>query len=327
MRFVWWLVGLAVLAGGAYLYRPIADFGVETWLTIGITAATWSIVVFTSTVVDRIVAPNDGDSRGVFTALLSLAFASMGGVFVVAVHAQAAEKNWGTFGDFLGGVLNPVLTFLSFMALLFTIILQQREIHGAKEDGKVLQSQRHADRLSSERMQFENTFFQMVSIHNTIVNSIDVDRGPSKNPLRGRDCFKEFYDGMKATYDTDLSSDEMAKSLAAHDHIWKSYRNDLAHYYRYIYNIVRFINESDVDKTRYIRILRAQFSDFELVVMFYNGLIPLAAKSKEYVEYFSMLNNLPRELLFSPAHEKFYQPSAFDEKAPRQPLSFKDGAS
>ncbi len=95
MRFGLWPAGLAVLAGGAYAYRPVTDFGIETWLTIGIIAATWSIVIFTSTVVDRIVAPNDGDSRGVFTALLSLAFAAMGGVFVVAVHAQAAEKNWG----------------------------------------------------------------------------------------------------------------------------------------------------------------------------------------------------------------------------------------
>jgi len=327
MRFVYWLLGLAVLAGGAYLYRPVSDFGVETWLTIGIIAATWSILVFTSTVVDRIVAPNDGDSRGVFTALLSLAFASMGAVFVVAVHAEAAEKNWGTFGDFLGGVLNPVLTFLSFMALLFTIILQQREIHGAKEDAKVLQSQRHADRLSSDRMQFENTFFQMVSIHNTIVNSIDVDRGPSKNQLRGRECFKHFRDEMQTFYDADPSTDELKKSLAAHDHLWKSYQNDLAHYYRYLYNIIRFINESDVNKTRYIRILRAQLSDFELLVLFYNGLFPLAVKFKEYVEFFTLFDNLPKDLLFDRSHDEFYEPSAFDEKAPKKPLSFKDAAT
>lgn len=324
MRFLGWLLGLAVLAGVVYLYRPIADYGVEIWLTVGIIATTWSIVLFTSTIVDRVVAPNDGDSRGVFTALLSLAFASMGAVFVVAVHAQAADKNWGTFGDFLGGVLDPVLTFLSFMALLFTIILQQREIHGAKEDAKVLQDQRRADRLSRERMQFENTFFQMVSIHNTIVNSIDVDRGPSKNQLHGRECFKHFRDEMQKFYNADATTDELTKSLAAHDHLWRSYQKDLAHYYRYLYNIIRFINESDVNKTRYIRILRAQLSDFELLVLFYNGLFPLAAKFKEYVEFFTLFDNLPKDLLFDRCHEQFYEPSAFDEKAQKKPLSFTD---
>lgn len=320
MRFIVWLAGLVVIAGAVLFYPPVTEFIAETWLSVGIVTAVWSIVVWTSTVVDHIVAPNNGDSRGVFTALISLAFASMGAVFVAGIHGDWAEKNWGTFGDFLGGVLNPVLTFLSFMALLFTIILQQREIHGAKEDAKELQIQRREDRLSSERMQFESTFFQMVSIHNTIVNAIDVDRGLSKNQLRGRECFKLFREEMQRFYEEDPSADELGKSLAAHDHIWKSYQNDLAHYYRYLYNIIRFINESDVDKTRYIRILRAQFSDFELLVMFYNGLIPLAAKSKEYIEFFSLFNNLPKNLLFNPSHEKFYKASAFDEKAPRKPL-------
>ncbi|MCD2184882.1 putative phage abortive infection protein [Rhizobium sp. GN54] len=324
MRFLAWLAGLIAVGVGAYLYRPISEFNLEIWLSVGIAVAVCSILAWTSTVIDRVVDPKEGDSRGVFTFLISVAFALIGIVFVVAIHGDWADKNWGTFGDFLGGVLNPALTFLSFMALLFTIILQQREIHGAKNDAKELRDQRRDDRLSSERMQFENTFFQMLSIHNTIVNSMDVDRGQSKNQLRGRDCFKHFRDIMKDYYDADPTPDELRKALAAHDKLWESCQNDLAHYYRYFYNIIRFINESDVDKTRYIRILRAQFSDFELLVMFYNGLIPLAAKSKEYVEFFSMLNNLPKDLLFNPSHESFYEPSAFDEKAQKKPLSFTD---
>jgi hypothetical protein len=35
----------------------------------------------------------------------------------------------GEWGDFFGGVLNPLLTFLTFMGLLITIILQQQELH------------------------------------------------------------------------------------------------------------------------------------------------------------------------------------------------------
>jgi uncharacterized membrane protein len=326
MRFLAWVTGLIAIGVGAYLYRPISEFNLEIWLSIGIAVAVWSILTWTSTVIDQLVAPKDGDSRGVFTFLISLAFALIGIVFVVGIHGDWAEKNWGTFGDFLGGVLNPALTFLSFMALLFTIILQQREIHGAKKDAKEIRGQRRDDRLSSERMQFENTFFQMLSIHNTIVNSIDVDRGQSKNQLRGRDCFKHFRDIMKDFYDTDPTPDELPKALAAHDELWISYQNDLAHYYRYLYNMIRFINESNVDKARYIRILRAQLSDFELLVLFYNGLFPLAKKFKEYVEYFTLFDNLPKDLLFSPSHEKFYERSAFDEKAPKKPLSFRDAA-
>ncbi|MCA2411242.1 putative phage abortive infection protein [Rhizobium leguminosarum] len=324
MRFAIWILGLATLVGCAAFFRPAAGLGVELVLTTGVLAVVWSIALWTSKVVDRIVEPSRGDSRGVFAFLLVLAFLSMGAVFIVGVHSQWAEKNLGTFGDFLGGVLNPVLTFLSFMALLFTIILQQREIHAGKKTAEDLQEERRGDRLVSERMQFENTFFQMVAIHNTIVNSIDVDRGPSKSQLRGRECFKYFCDQMLASYNSNSSADELQKSLTAHNDLWKSYQNDLAHYYRYLYNIIRFINESNVNKIRYIRILRAQLSDFELLVLFYNGLFPLATKFKAYVEFFTLFDNLPKDLLFNRSHEDFYDASAFDEKAPKKPLPFAD---
>lgn len=35
---------------------------------------------------------------------------------------------WGQFGDFFGGTLNPLLSFLTFIALLFTILLQSRQL-------------------------------------------------------------------------------------------------------------------------------------------------------------------------------------------------------
>ena len=62
-------------------------------------------------------------------------------------------------------------------------------------------------------------------------------------------------------------------------------------------------------------------------MLFYNGLFPLARKFKEYVEFFALFNNLPKDLLFDSFHEKFYEPSAFDENSPKMPLSFTDAAT
>ncbi len=38
------------------------------------------------------------------------------------------HERWGTFGDFFGGTLNPLLSFLGLLALLLTIVLQNRQI-------------------------------------------------------------------------------------------------------------------------------------------------------------------------------------------------------
>jgi hypothetical protein len=40
----------------------------------------------------------------------------------------ASHDAWGQFGDYIGGVLNPVLAFLSFAALLLALILQGKEL-------------------------------------------------------------------------------------------------------------------------------------------------------------------------------------------------------
>lgn len=44
--------------------------------------------------------------------------------------------DWGPFGDFFGGVLNPILGFFSFLALLYTIHIQQQELRLTRRELK-----------------------------------------------------------------------------------------------------------------------------------------------------------------------------------------------
>lgn len=38
------------------------------------------------------------------------------------------HERWGTFGDFVGGTLNPILSFLGLIALLLTLVLQNKQL-------------------------------------------------------------------------------------------------------------------------------------------------------------------------------------------------------
>ena len=40
----------------------------------------------------------------------------------------AKTEFWGQFGDYMGGVLNPFVALLAFMALLYTIVQNQEEL-------------------------------------------------------------------------------------------------------------------------------------------------------------------------------------------------------
>lgn len=42
-------------------------------------------------------------------------------------------SSWGAFGDYIGGVINPILGFFSFMALLITLDLQRKQLNKTEE--------------------------------------------------------------------------------------------------------------------------------------------------------------------------------------------------
>lgn len=51
-------------------------------------------------------------------------------------HSGLSEKHevWGQFGDFIGESLNPILSFLSLIALILTVALQSKQMNIAREE-------------------------------------------------------------------------------------------------------------------------------------------------------------------------------------------------
>lgn len=52
------------------------------------------------------------------------------------VNAKAA---WGQFGDFVGGTLNPMVSLLALVGLVFTILLQHEAMMGVQRDAAASQ--------------------------------------------------------------------------------------------------------------------------------------------------------------------------------------------
>ena len=113
-------------------------------------------------------------------------------VFIVNAFSFG-KSTFGEWGDFFGGVLNPILTFLTFMGLLFTIVLQQTELRESRKEFERSANALELQNQAIEKQSFESTFFQMLLLHNQIINSIDLVKGRTGQTTRGRDCFSVFY--------------------------------------------------------------------------------------------------------------------------------------
>ncbi len=256
------------------------------------------------------------------------------GAFCIVIVATAfaivhydAGATGGTFGDFIGGTLNPILTFLTFMALLITIVLQQKELAETRNELAASARALEDQHRSLDRQNFETTFFQMLTLHNTIVNSIDLEwrnRSPNsydaasgniKRRAVGRDCFKQFFDNYKKNYDEIGEIEDKDRLQLAYNNFWDRRQQDLAHYYRYLYNVLRFVHDYNgiSDKLRYVKLLRAQLSDYELLMLFYTALNKNGLNYWIYIHDYELFDNLPPSMLIKQEHKVLYSAKSFGE--------------
>lgn len=48
-------------------------------------------------------------------------------------HLSKSPEVWGQFGDFVGGVLNPILSFITVVILIITTIYQQKQYENSEK--------------------------------------------------------------------------------------------------------------------------------------------------------------------------------------------------
>ena len=89
------------------------------------------------------------------------------------------SATWGTFGDYLGGTLNPIISFLALIGLLYTIHQQAQEMQATREELKQAAEQQRQQVEQQSRQseifnlqQFESTFFSLLEQHNKIIEKI-----------------------------------------------------------------------------------------------------------------------------------------------------------
>lgn len=248
--------------------------------------------------------------------LLGVAGSSTVGVLVTGYYNVKTFKDLGAWGDFAGGLLNPVLTFITFLAVLLTILLQRKELALTRDE-----MTRSADALEKQdetlqRQSFENTFFEMLRLHNSILESIDLVNPETNQITKGRDAFNVFYNRLTKKYreiDAKKPSnvDQKAVVELAYFLFWRDARTELGHYFRFLFNFFRFIENSRIGDEFYPKLLRSQLSDQELLLLFYNNVSKGGAAFQTYADRYALFDNLSVERLLNREHAKFASAEAY----------------
>jgi len=120
--------------------------------------------------------------------------------------------------------------------------------------------------------------------------------------IRGRACFKYVY----AEQPNSIAEAGMRPDGANYETLESHFADYFSHYFRLLYRLLRYIDNSDdikdiSDKEKIkeecFGILKAHLSTFELLVIFYNGLLEKNRKAKSLYEKAKIFDNLNIEYL------------------------------
>lgn len=265
-------------------------------------------------------------------------FAGINIPIVSLVNAEAAQY-WGQLGDFFGGVLNPILSFLALVAVATSLRMQTLELNAARHEAaasqdilvnqtKVLERQQAV----LERQNFESNFYGLLQVHDRNLQGVRFQFGAE--PDVGRLAFgalaNRFHvDRIDFTY----LNEELCKQ-AVMVHVQKFYSQsylELGHYYRTLQEIFFYIEsfaseslavnsadsvpvdvERQVLRWRYGGLVASLLSSAELECMFLYCMATEGAPLKVYVERYGLLRNLPpRSNYANPALKDVYSSSAY----------------
>ncbi|MDB2356038.1 putative phage abortive infection protein [Pseudoalteromonas sp.] len=250
---------------------------------------------FESMFTDENGEQNSASLNKILFKILTYAVISAATLLVINLLLISFTDRGGVFGDFMGGVLNPILTFFTLFGLIATIVIQRQELRLAR-----VEYEKTADALGTQAV--ETTFFNILDLHHKIADSIKVDideisqksktekvfsemvlataKISRKSVFEGRVAFEEILNILSINSSSPEEVIERYKFLQDHNN------HVLGHYFRNLYQALKVIHSyeesllSEKQKRKYTSILRAQLSTKELALLFINCLEGVSDKGQ-----------------------------------------------
>ncbi|OGB29289.1 MAG: hypothetical protein A3F78_19685 [Burkholderiales bacterium RIFCSPLOWO2_12_FULL_61_40] len=238
------------------------------------------------------------------------------GSYIFAFQKLPVTENptaWGTFGDYMGGLLNPLISLFTLIVAMKVWGLQKTELletrKAVEEQGKTAEQQRR-----------EQRFFDFLNLYQVTLQSVSFEErhamtadtimhtertAPPPKTKSGKQAFlfltssgtspiRQVRDLFQTEgfEDSGLNQLPTIYSVAV---VWDKKSPLLDHYFRTVFTVLReaepILKE---DHYRYIKLFRAQLSRDEINLLAMNLLCdPEGKKMRGLVARYGMLKHLP----------------------------------
>ncbi|WP_176947603.1 MULTISPECIES: putative phage abortive infection protein [unclassified Variovorax] len=295
-----------------------------------------------------------------------VAFVVLAALFVLLLYFNVFHRyklsvdpgDWGAFGDYVGGIINPIVGIATVTLIFLTLILQKKELQASLEEI------RRAHK-SAVLQGFEQSLFSWLANYHSLLAATK-----SKFGGEGRQALTSMYEkrfsgvvAMQKHYlevcnetldeeEAKIHLGDMRRTAASGDpdewinfsnvfglSLWgyrevvRTHRSELDAVFRTLYRLLRWIDTSELDdaqKWHYVALVRAQLSWIELVFILYNTLTPAGEKFARLANDYALFDNLegaPDEIVDAIASEfTIAPPHIFTAEQPPKSWPFTDTA-
>lgn len=165
------------------------------------------------------------------------------------VSSSVAE--WGQFGDYLGGILNPIFGLITVVIISATLQSQVK---------------------SSRKQEFDNQFFSLLTLYDSVLQSIDRHSSRDGSVRKGRDCFYLFFKDIVRISEKNKVPLNVAYSSFLEVRGW-----EIEHYFRTVYHLFKHVKDGhasllveECEKKKYYDLIKSQISQHELILLWLN---------------------------------------------------------
>ena len=162
---------------------------------------------------------------------------------------------------------------------------------------------------NSFKQSVDDHFFNLLNGYYNLINSLKTECYRTREFVRdnqfyiGKDCLKHLAESISTQISIPTQKLDGESNKTFQDRIAEIFKpfyeknsENLSHYYRYLYNFFKYIDEnSGTESEKYINLLKANISDFEFELIFLNGLTQNGVKFKKIIEDHALFENWFRD--------------------------------
>lgn len=242
-------------------------------------------------------------SKGLFWSIILICILIFGGILLLfflnreyGCEYPVDNGLFGTYGDFIGGVVGTIVAFYSAFLLVKTLQSQENVNQSVIETNNQISIASGKELYNTLLEVFNNKFERFMTCYQKAIDNYVIEK--NNELLTGRKAFEKIASEFICN-DFNNNNDYLRRTQSAISEYVDFYSNNrlyLAVHFRMLYLLTSLVSTSGLetnDKVLYAKLIRGQLSESEMTMLRYNCHSEYGVKMQKYCNEFNLIKHLP----------------------------------